>query len=75
MEADIATWESSNVPINDLFSRFKAWGNDSRASSRSLDYTLRKASRLRDQVLELLNPFKTEIQSGRFASIARARHE
>lgn len=69
MEADNATWEGSDAAINDLFSRFKAWGNDTRASSRSLDYTLRKASRLRDQVLELLKPFKIEIQSGKFTSL------
>ena len=63
------------MPITDLFSRFKAWGHDSRASSRSLDYTLRKASRLHEQVLELLAPFKIEIQSGRSASIGlRARY-
>lgn len=66
MEADSAMWEGSDAQLNDLFSKFKAWGNDSRASSRSLDYTLRKASRLRDQVLELLKPFKLELQSGRF---------
>src|SRR3954454_11279450 len=65
MEADAATWEGSDTPLKDLFSKFKAWGNDTRASSRSLDYTLRKASRLRDQVLELLKPFKVEVQSGR----------
>lgn len=69
MEADNATWEGSDAAINDLLSRFKAWGNDTRASSRSLDYTLRKASRLRDQVLELLKPFKIEIQSGKFTSL------
>jgi hypothetical protein len=73
MDADSATWEGSSTPINDLFSKFKAWGNDTRASSRFLDYTLRKASRLRDQVLELLKPFKLEIQSGKFISVARPR--
>lgn len=75
MEADAATWEGSDTPLNDLFSRFKAWGSDSRASTRSLDYTLRKASRLRDQILELLKPFKIELQSGRCTFPAEQRFE
>lgn len=66
MEADSATWEGSDIPINGLQSRFKAFGSDARVPV--IDYTLRKASRLRDQVLNLLKPFKEELQNGRFSS-------
>jgi len=65
VEADTAAWKGVNAPLNDLFSKFRAWGNDTRASSRSLDYALRRASQLREQVIELLQAFKGELQDGR----------
>jgi len=45
-------------------SKLRAWGNDTGASSWSLDHTLRKASRLQQQVLLLLNGLQYDLQTG-----------
>ncbi|KAH8820807.1 nb-arc domain-containing protein [Xylogone sp. PMI_703] len=49
----------STIPYSsiadDTYGKFLAWGNDSGAASRNLDYTLRKTTNLRNTTLELLS--------------------
>ena len=55
------------VTIDDCFSKFRDWGSNTGASSRSLDHTLRKASQLQQTTKELLEDlFTTLSQSKNF---------
>lgn len=65
MEADSATWATAQVPLADIFSKLRAWGNDTGASSWTLDHALRKASALQEQVSYLLKDLRFELQKGR----------
>lgn len=69
MEADSTTWKPAEVvPLKDDFSKLKAWGNETGASSRSLDHALRKASKLQQQVSELLDELRENTQRGMFVA-------
>jgi hypothetical protein len=57
-------WTGSPVSLDAHASKLRAWGNDTGASSWALDHALRKASRLKQQVLLLLNVLKNELQTG-----------
>ncbi|RFU32291.1 hypothetical protein B7463_g4032, partial [Scytalidium lignicola] len=54
----LALKSDSTLPYSaiadDTYGKFLAWGNDSGAASRNLDYTLRKTTNLRNTTLELL---------------------
>lgn len=52
MEANESTWEPYQNLLNDYRSRLTTWGVDTGARSRTIDHTLRKSSRLANQVLE-----------------------
>lgn len=58
------SWAEASVPLDINASKLRAWGNDTGAASRSLDHALRKASRLRQQVLLLLSNLKHDLQAG-----------
>lgn len=63
--------ESNSSPTDstladDSYAKFLAWGSDSRASSRSLDYNLRKTSDLRDRTLELLVILHSTLRKSKF---------
>jgi len=63
-EAGSTAWGGSDGEFGGLFGRLRAWGNESGASTRSLDHRLRKASRLQKQVLEFLVDLKIDIENG-----------
>jgi hypothetical protein len=50
--------------LKDESRRLRVWGNDTGASSRSLDHALRKSSRLQTQVADLLRELLENIQKG-----------
>jgi hypothetical protein len=51
--------------VEDSFGKFLAWGNDSGASARSLDRTLRKTSSLSEMTDELLKSLYSKLQEGK----------
>jgi hypothetical protein len=57
-------WTGASVSLDIHASKLRAWGNDTGAASRSLDHALRKASRLKQQVLLLLSSLKSDLQTG-----------
>jgi hypothetical protein len=69
MEADSMMWSDAQIPLDDGFSKFRAWGNDTGACTWSLDHALRKSSRLQQQVLDLLRDLREELQRGEFACL------
>lgn len=75
MEADSTTWKPAEVvPLKDEFSRLRAWGNDTGASSRSLDHALRKASKLQRQVSDLLDELRDNTQKGKLSLYSSDLH-
>jgi len=64
LEAGSTAWGGSESKLVGLFGRLRAWGNESGASTRSLDHRLRKASKLQNQVLEFLGDFKIDLENG-----------
>jgi hypothetical protein len=62
MEADGVMWSDTQIPLDDGFSKLRAWGNDTGACSWSLDHALRKSSRLQQQVLDVLKDLRDELQ-------------
>ena len=63
MEANELTWEPYQILLNDYRSRLATWGSDTGARSRTIDYTLRKSSRLQSQALELLEHLHGRLQN------------
>jgi hypothetical protein len=57
---------SNSSSVEDSFGKFLTWGQDSGASARSLDRTLRKTSSLSEMTDELLMSLYSKIQEGRF---------
>lgn len=57
---------SNSNSVEDSYGRFLVWGNDSRASARILDHTLRKTSSLSGVVEDLLTSLYSTLQEGRF---------
>jgi hypothetical protein len=49
---------------DDCYGRFLAWGNDSGASTRALDHSLRKTATLGDMSLELLVDLHATLTNG-----------
>src|SRR5438045_7920482 len=64
MEADSMMWADAQIPMDDGFAKLRAWGNDTGATSWSLDHSLRKSSRLHQQVLDLLQDLRGELGKG-----------
>jgi hypothetical protein len=50
--------------VDDSYGSFLAWGNDSGASKRTLDHTLRKANNLSQMTLELLASLDENVNGG-----------
>jgi hypothetical protein len=63
MEANELTWEPYQILLNDYRSRLATWGSDTGARSRTIDYTLRKSSRLQSQALDLLEHLHESLQN------------
>ncbi len=57
------------VALDTHANKLRTWGNDTGASTWALDHALRKASRLQQQVLLLLNGLKNELQEGTLWSL------
>ncbi|MCJ1405770.1 hypothetical protein MMC11_009000, partial [Xylographa trunciseda] len=55
MESNPDAWELKFALIDGCFSRFREWGHATKAPSRSLDYALRKSSRLQETTRSLLD--------------------
>lgn len=64
MEADSIMWSEAQLPLDDGFAKLRAWGNDTGATSWALDHALRKSSRLHQQLLDLLQDLRDELQKG-----------
>lgn len=64
MEANELTWEPYQILLNNYRSRLATWGSDTGARSRTIDYTLRKSSRLQSQALDLLEHLHESLQNG-----------
>jgi hypothetical protein len=56
--------DPSSILVEDNYGKFLAWGNDSGASSRSLDHTLRKDSILSAMALDLLKTLDRKLGQG-----------
>jgi len=69
LEAGSTAWGGSDSELAGLFGRLRSWGNESGASTRSLDHRLRKASRLQNQVLEFLGDLKVDLESGKLHDV------
>ena len=54
MDSNPEAWETRSSQINDCFSKFRDWGNATKAPTRSLDHALRKSSRLQETTKDLL---------------------
>jgi len=63
MEANELTWEPYQILLNNYRSRLATWGSDTGARSRTIDYTLRKSSRLQSQALDLLEHLHESLQN------------
>ena len=63
MEANETTWEPYHILLNDYRSRLATWGIDTGASSRTIDHTLRKASRLKGHTLDILEELHASLQN------------
>lgn len=63
-------WNLCYSRVKDNYSRLSVWGNETGASSRhldrSLDYKLRKSSRLQIKTAELLGDLHATLCEGRF---------
>jgi hypothetical protein len=57
--------------VENSFGKFLAWGNDSGASARSIDRTLRKTSRLSEMTDELLMSLYSKLQEGKFIYVLK----
>jgi hypothetical protein len=66
-------WTGSRISFDAHASKLRAWGNDTGATSWSLDHTLRKASLLQQQVLLLLNGLQYDLQTGKAKSFPLTR--
>jgi hypothetical protein len=62
----IAIAPSNSNSVEDSFGKFLAWGNDTGASTRSLDRTLRKTSSLSEVTEDLLMGLYSKLQEGKF---------
>lgn len=59
-----AVSSTNSILIEDNYGKFLAWGNDSGASSRSLDHTLRKDSSLSATTLDFLKTLYKKLGQG-----------
>lgn len=62
------TWKPWNSEVNDSYSKLLAWGYETRASSQkldlSLDYCLKKSTKLRTKTVELLGDLHSTLCEG-----------
>ncbi|MCJ1381135.1 hypothetical protein MMC17_004244 [Xylographa soralifera] len=65
MESNPDAWEFRYPLINGCFSRFREWGHATKAPSRSLDYALRKSSRLQETTRSLLDDLLVTLHTTR----------
>jgi hypothetical protein len=56
--------DPNSVQVEDNYGKFLAWGNDSGASSRTLDHALRKDSPLSAMTLDLLKTLYKKLGQG-----------
>lgn len=56
--------DPNSVLAEDSYGKFLAWGNDSGASTRALDHTLRKDSSLSAMTLDLLKTLYKKLEQG-----------
>lgn len=59
------TQQPSSISLDGFYSRFRQWGLVTGASNRSLDYALRKSSRLQDSTIDLLKDLLWALNTGR----------
>lgn len=62
---------SNSNSVEDSFGKFLAWGNDTGASARSLDRTLRKTSSLSEVTEDLLMSLYSKLQEGKFIGLLK----
>lgn len=62
-------WKQTVQSLNDSYSRLSEWGHETGASSRqlelSLDYSLRKSTRLHTKTAELLGELHSALREGK----------
>lgn len=59
------TWKSSSIALDGSQSRFRQWSSDTGASDRSLDHALRKASRLQETTIDLLQELLSTLDTSK----------
>lgn len=62
------TWESSYIALDGSQSKFRQWSSDTGASDRSLDHALRKASRLQETTINLLQELLSALDTSKAAA-------
>jgi len=78
LSADVDSHEDATPPRPDVaskLSRFKVWAGNigaHRTGRSSLEYRLRDSSRLKDQVVKLLNELQKSLEDGKDTNIISA---